>query len=67
MYNMLLQATANAGTVQGLEFTTENLSEALVCSLAGMAGIFIVVGIIILSTVLLNKFSAKSEKKKDKE
>lgn len=67
MYNMLLQATANAGTVQGLEFTTENLSESLVCSLAGMAGIFIVVGIIILSTVLLNKFSAKSEKKKDKE
>lgn len=67
MYNMLLQATSNTGTVQGLEFTTENLSEALVCSLAGMAGIFIVVGIIILSTVLLNKFSAKSEKKKDKE
>ena len=29
MFNMLLQATANAGTVEGLRFTTENLSEAL--------------------------------------
>ena len=59
MFNMLLQATANAGTVEGLRFTTENISEALICSLAGMAGIFIVVGIIVLSTTLLNKFSAK--------
>ena len=59
MFYMLLQATANAGTVEGLRFTTENLSEALICSLAGMVGIFIVVGIIVLSTTLLNKFSAK--------
>ena len=66
MYNMLLQAATKAGSVQGLAFTTENLSEALICSLAGMAGIFIVVGIIILSTTRLNKFSAKSNKK-DKE
>ena len=58
MLNMLLQASA----FQGLAFTTENLSEALVCSLAGMAGIFIVVGIIVLSTTLLNKFSGKKEK-----
>ena len=66
MFNMLLQATAtaaaNEGTVSALKFTTENLSEALVCSIAGMAGIFIVVGIIVLSTTLLNKFSAKKEK-----
>ena len=65
MFNMLLQATAtvaNEGTVEALKFTTENLSESLVCSLAGMAGIFIVVGIIILSTTLLNKFSGKKEK-----
>ena len=62
MFNKLLQATAtvaNEGTVSALKFTSENLSEALVCSIAGMAGIFIVVGIIILSTTLLNKFSAK--------
>ena len=65
MFNMLLQATAtaaNEGTVEALKFTTENLSESLVCSLAGMAGIFIVVGIIILSTTLLNKFIGKKEK-----
>ena len=42
MLNMLLQASA----FQGLAFTTENLSESLICSIAGMAGIFIVVGII---------------------
>ncbi len=65
MFNKLLQATAtvaNEGTVDALKFTTENLSEALVCSIAGMAGIFIVVGIIVLSTTLLNKFSAKKDK-----
>ena len=62
MLNMLLQASA----FQGLAFTTENLSESLICSIAGMAGIFIVVGIIILSTTLLNKFSS-SGKNKDKE
>ncbi len=62
MYKMLLQAAAEAGTVEGLNFTLDNIGEALICSLAGMAGIFIVVGIIILSTTLLNKFSAKSDK-----
>ena len=65
MFNKLLQATAtvaNEGTVEALKFTTENLSESLICSLAGMAGIFIVVGIIVLSTTLLNKFSAKKDK-----
>ncbi len=44
-------------------FTTENIREALLCSAAGMVGIFIVVGIIILSVSLLNK--AGSGKKKD--
>lgn len=59
MYNMILQAAADAGTVEGLKFTTENLSEALVCSVAGMAGIFIVVGVIVLSTTILNKATTK--------
>lgn len=59
MYNMLLQAT---DAFKGLAFTTENLSEALICSIAGMAGIFIVVAIIILSTTLLNKFTSKKDK-----
>ncbi len=51
MLNILLQA----GTVEGLHFTTENLGEALLCSGAGMVGIFIVVGIIIGSVSILNK------------
>lgn len=55
MLNMLLQASAQAGTVEGLHFTTENLGEALLCSGAGMVGIFIVVGIIIGSVSILNK------------
>ena len=38
-----------------LAFTTENIGEALLCSGAGMLGIFIVVGIIILSVSVLNK------------
>ncbi len=62
MYKMILQAAAEAGTVEGLKFTTENLSESLICSIAGMAGIFIVVGIIVLSTVVLNKVTAKKDK-----
>ncbi len=46
---------------EGLKFTTENLSEALLCSFAGMVGIFIVVGIIILSVVILNKVGSKKD------
>ena len=55
MFNLLSQAAAQAGTVEGLSFTTENLGEALLCSGAGMVGIFIVVGIIIGSVSVLNK------------
>ena len=44
-------------------FKTEDVGEALLCSGAGMVGIFIVVGIIILSVSLLNK--AGAPKKKD--
>ena len=54
MFNILLQAAAQAGTVEGLSFT-KNLGEALLCSGAGMVGIFIVVGIIIGSVSVLNK------------
>lgn len=43
-------------------FTTANIKEALLCSVAGMVGIFIVVGIIILSVSLLNKVGAKKKK-----
>ncbi len=44
-------------------FSTDNVQEALLCSVAGMVGIFIVVGIIIVSVSLLNKVGTK---KKDK-
>jgi len=58
MLNILLQASAQSGTVEGLHFTTENIGEALLCSGAGMIGIFIVVGIIIGSVSVLNKLGA---------
>lgn len=51
--------------IKGLSFTTANLSEALLCSLAGMVGIFIVVGVIILSVNLLNKAANRPATKKD--
>ena len=60
MFNILLQA-AQAGTVEGLHFTTENLGEALLCSGAGMVGIFIVVGIIIGSVSILNKVGSSKK------
>lgn len=58
MFNMLSQAVAEAGTVEGLHFTTENIGEALLCSGAGMVGIFVVVGIIIASVSVLNKIGS---------
>ncbi|MBO5066180.1 MAG: hypothetical protein J6D06_08720 [Clostridia bacterium] len=59
MFNFFLLASA----FSGIQFTTENIKEALLCSVAGMVGIFIVVGIIILSVSILNK--AGTGKKKD--
>ena len=61
MLNILLQATAQAGTVDGLHFTTENIGEALLCSGAGMVGIFVVVGIIIGSVSILNKIGSSKK------
>ena len=61
MLNMLLQATAQTGAVEGLHFTTENIGEALLCSGAGMVGIFIVVGIIIGSVSVLNKVGSSKK------
>ena len=48
-------ATEVAENGVSLSFTTENISEAALCGVAGMVGIFIVVGIIILSVSILNK------------
>ena len=61
MFNLLSQAAAQAGTVEGLHFTTENIGEALLCSGAGMVGIFIVVGIIIGSVSILNKVGSSKK------
>ena len=61
MFNLLSQAAAQAGTVEGLSFTTENIGEALLCSGAGMVGIFIVVGIIIGSVSVLNKVGSSKK------
>ncbi len=46
-------------------FTAPEFIESLLCSVAGMAGIFIVVGVIILSIVLLNKFGTMGGKKSE--
>lgn len=59
MFNVLMMSFLES---IGLEFTTEHFGEALLCSVAGMVGIFIVIGIVILSVSLLNKSSNKKEK-----
>ena len=46
-----------------LEFTTANLSEALLWFVTGMVGIFMVIGIIIVVVSLLDKIGSR---KKDK-
>ena len=66
MFNMLLSAAPAATEVAKLGFTTENIGEALLCSLAGMVGIFIVVGIIIFGVNMLNKLGSRSKSKEDK-
>ena len=49
-----------------LNFSTEYIGEALLCSLAGMVGIFFVVGIIIVCVSLLNKLGSRPKTKEDK-
>ena len=49
-----------------LNFSTEYIGDALLCSLAGMVGIFIVVGVIILSVNILNKAGSRTKTKEDK-
>ena len=61
MFNLLSKVAAEAGTVEGLSFTTENIGEALLCSGAGMVGIFVVVGIIIGSVSVLNKVGSSKK------
>ncbi len=60
MFNILAQKVAEA-SADKLAFTTENIGEAALCSVAGMVGIFLVVGVIILSVSLLNKIGAEKK------
>lgn len=46
-----------------IAFTTENIRESLLCAGAGMVGIFIVIGIIILSVSILNRAGAEKKRK----
>lgn len=75
MFNILTNAASEVSTetteavteavkeAVEIGFTTENMREALLCGGAGMVGIFIVIGIIIIAVSILNK--AGAEKKKD--
>lgn len=60
MFN-ILSHIISMSVADGLSFTTENLGEALLCSGAGMVGIFLVVGILILSVYILNKVTSGKE------
>lgn len=57
------QTGAEATGGIALEFTTANLSEALLWFVTGMVGIFMVIGIIIVVVSLLDKIGSR---KKDK-
>ncbi len=73
MFNTLAKTVETAATevvssevvteAAKIGFTTENIEEALLCSAAGMVGIFIVVGIIILTVSILNKAGSKKKSK----
>ena len=60
MFNILAQKVAET-SADKLAFTTENIAEAGLCSVAGMVGIFLVVGVIILSVSILNKIGAEKK------
>lgn len=72
MFSLLSKALSPETTVAVSEtvkeavevgFTKDNIGQALTMSAAGMIGIFLVVGVIILSVAILNK--AGASKKKD--
>ncbi len=56
-----VETTIEETTKAALKFTTENVGDALVKSVAGMVGIFIVIGIIILAVTLLGKTGKKDK------
>ena len=60
MFNLLVMSFLQLA-IGGLKFSTEYIGEALLCSVAGMVGIFIVIGIIIFSVSILNKAGNKKD------
>lgn len=60
MYNLLMTV------LMALSINADSWKSTLPVVLFGMVGIFIVIGVIVLLTYLLNKVTSKSSKKKDK-
>ncbi len=60
MYNLLMTV------LMAVSINADSWKNSLPVVLFGMVGIFIVIGVIVLLTYLLNKVTSKSSKKKDK-
>ena len=60
MYNLLMTV------LMAVSINADSWKNSLPVVLFGMVGIFIVIGVIVLLTYLLNKVTTKSSKKKDK-
>ncbi len=60
MYNLLMTV------LMAVSINADSWKSTLPVVLFGMVGIFIVIGVIVLLTYLLNKVTSKSSKKKDK-
>lgn len=60
MYNLLMTV------LMAVSINADSWKSTLPVVIFGMVGIFIVIGVIVLLTYLLNKVTSKSSKKKDK-
>lgn len=60
MYNLLMTV------LMAVSINADSWKSTLPVVIFGMVGIFIVIGVIVLLTYLLNKVTSKSFKKKDK-
>lgn len=60
MYNLFMTV------LMAVSINADSWKNSLPVVLFGMVGIFIVIGVIVLLTYLLNKVTSKSSKKKDK-
>ena len=60
MYNLIMTV------LMAVSINADSWKNSLPVVIFGMVGIFIVIGVIVLLTYLLNKVTSKSSKKKDK-